>query len=303
MKITNGVKGFYKMEAFKTNADGSEVPGSRREVAPWFPNLILDAGLEYMGTASFQWQFCQVGSGATPPTVSDTALVSRVAGTNQTQSSVTGAQPSSPYFGWRRKTFRFNEGVAAGNLSEVGVGWATTGSLFSRALILDPGGTPTTISVGADESLDVTYEIRFYPPEVDSTGTVNIGGVDYDWTARAANVTGTSEWTGGASGANVNFTSATAYNNVIGAITGLPTGTSTLITATRNGYSAASLKIGTTLSASLTSGNLSGGIRSVAVRALGGGVGAYQIQFDPAIPKDNTKVFSLTFEVAWTRQP
>lgn len=301
--IQIGLEGLYRIEAFKRDEQGLEVPGSRRVAADWFPNLILDAGLEYMGSNSNWLQYCRVGTGSTPPNASQTALVSLVGSTNSTTSSVTGAQSSAPYFGWRRNTYRFAEGVATGNLAEVGVGWGASGLLFSRALILDSGGSPTTIQVLADEALDVIYELRFYPPTEDATGSITLDGASHSWTSRASRVTEATPWSGGQQGMIVSpVTGPQAFTGAIGAITGTPSGTATTIAATRATYVANSKKSKITLSANLTQGNLVGGIRSVGVSGNSANFGSYQIEFDPPIPKVNTKVLTLDIEIGWSRR-
>lgn len=285
--------GWFKIEATRPD-------GTRRVLADWFPNLILDGGLDRMGANIGYLNWCQVGSGSTAPVATQTALVNRIAGTNTAQANVSGAQASAPYYGWARRTYRFEQGVAAGNLSEVGVGWATSGSLFSRALILDGSGSPTTITVLSDEALDVTYELRRYPGTVDLTGTVVLDGVTHNWVSRAAGVTAAGVWAG--TGAMVlNF--AQSFNGNIGAVTTpSPSGTSGSLTATDLAYSSGSYMRAATVSAGLGDSNLAGGIRSIIVTSYAG-VGRYQIQFDPAIPKDNTKVLSLTIQHTWARRP
>ena len=286
--------GWFKLEAIRPD-------GTRRVLADWFPNLILNGGLDRMGANADYLSWCQVGSGSTAPVATQTALVNRIAGTNTHQSSVNGAQASAPYYGWHRRTYRFAQGVAAGNLSEVGVGWATSGSLFSRALILDGGGSPTTITVLSDEVLDVTYELRRYPGTVDLTGTVVLDGVTHNWVSRAAGVTDSQFW--GEIGAMA-LGLAVSYNGDIGAVTALqPSGTSSTLSATPLEYSSGSYTRAYTVSAGLNDGNLSGGIRSILIRSNPEGAGRYQIQFDPAIPKDNTKVLSLTIQHTWARRP
>lgn len=296
MKLTGGVEGWFKIEAYREG-----VPDSRRVVADWFPNLILDAGLERMGANTGYIAACRVGAGSTPVSPLDNALVSLVASTTSQVGGAAGAQSSAPYFGWRRNTYRFAEGAAAGNLSEVGVGWGAT-ALFSRALILDSAGNPTTITVLPDETLDVTYELRTYPPAVDSSGTVVMGGVTYNWVARAASVTNSDIWAQASTGSLIYPYSSFGHSGSMGPITGIPSGTSAPLTTVRGGYASNSKKIAITVSAPLNQGNVAGGIRSI--RSLGGssGLGAYQIEFDPVIPKDATKVFSLTFEIAWERR-
>lgn len=253
-----------------------------------------------MGENADYASWCQVGSGSTAPVATQSALVNRIAGTNTVQDATTGAQSSAPYYGWARRTYRFAQGVAAGNLSEVGVGWATSGSLFSRALILDGGGSPTTITVLSDEVLDVTYELRRYPGTVDLTGTVVLGGVTHNWVSRALAVTSPLRW---AAFSNQRLTQATAYSGDIGAVTAsAPAGTASSLSITALAYGAGSLVRSVEVTASLDQGNLAGGVRSVGVTSSSG-AGGYQIRFDPAIPKDNTKVLTLTIRHSWARRP
>ncbi len=291
--------GFFKIEAIKLD-------GTKRVLADWFPNLILDTGLNRWGTGAIITH-CQVGTGNTAPVNADTALVTYVAGSSTQQASANGAQGSPPYYGYQQYTFRFAAGVATGTLAEVGVGWASSGSLFSRALILDGGGSPTTITVLADEVLDVTYELRFYPPLVDVTDILTISGVDYDYVFRASGVTSASYWplivTGaiGASGGE-----SVAYNGAIGAITATPSGTQgTQTSSSVAAYSNNSLQRDISILFGLNNGNVSGGISAIGL-ALGSSSarnagGAYQASFDPPIPKDATKTLTLSYRVQWAR--
>ncbi|MBH1878193.1 hypothetical protein [Stenotrophomonas maltophilia] len=186
LNASSGFAGWFKIEAFRTDEDGQEIPGSRRIAADWFPNLITNAGLDLLGTTDSTdvFTFCRVGSGNTAPAVTDTALVSQVAVTSSEQAITNGVDRSGAFYAWRRRTLRFANGAAAGTLAEVGVSPTNAGALFSRALILDSGGSPTTITVLSDETLDVTYELRLYPVLTDATGTVDISGTTYNWTAR-----------------------------------------------------------------------------------------------------------------------
>ena len=183
----NGVAGWYKIEAFRVDGHGNEVPGSRRVAADWFPNLITNAGLDLLGTtgSSPVYGYCRVGSGNTAPAFTDTALVAQIAVSSTQQADTYGVNRTGTFYGWHRRTTRFIAGAATGTLAEVGVSAATAGPIFSRALILDGGGSPTTITVLADEVLDVTYELRVYPTLTDATGSVVIAGTTYTWTARA----------------------------------------------------------------------------------------------------------------------
>ncbi len=192
------VCGFYKLEAVKKSKSGKE---TKRLLADWFPNLITTAGLNYMGTnRSYAFNtstrggwltYCIVGSGNTTPAFTDSVLANKLAATSSMTAMTLTVESTSPYYRKMVLKYRFAEGVAAGNLAEVGIGWSST-ACFSRALILDGGGNPTTITILSDEYLDVTYEYRIYPKETDDTGTViftgNLGGT-YDWIARLARAT------------------------------------------------------------------------------------------------------------------
>ena len=230
LHINEQIAGYYRFEAVRLNDCGEEL--SRRVAADWFPNLITDGGLDRYGTTNDWLGWCQVGSGSATPAFLDTALASRIAGTsNVAGAQTTGAQASSPYYTWRRKTFRFAAGLAAGNISEVGVGWSEVGNLFSRALVLDAQGNPTTITVLADEVLDVTYEFRCYAPASDTSGTITLDGANYDWLARAANVTSTDEFAGwlvprSAALNPEGLATHLAFEGGIGAITSAPGGAS-----------------------------------------------------------------------------
>ena len=308
MRVHEEVEGWYKIEAIKPD-------GSRRVLADWFPNLITDAGLEYMADASNWLQYCQVGSGSSAPKVLDTALAARIASSDSLQSTLDGAQATEPYYVWRRRTVRFNEGVAAGNLSEVGMGWASEGSLFSRALILDSEGDPTTITVAADEILDVTYEFRFYPKTTDDTGSVilsgNIGG-EYNYVMRAASVTSSnlsSGWSIGATGTSMGKTPAPsityARDGDIEGITGSPSGGGyAASSATPQLYENGSLERKMTVVWGPNNGNAPGGIRSFQVKL---GIGTFQFRVglqgtDAPIPKTDQGELSLTFMHSWGRR-
>lgn len=312
MRIHEEYEGIFTISAFKVDAKGDEIPGTRRAPVPPFRNLITNGGLDRMGGNADYLTWCQVGSGSTAPSAGDSNLVSRVAGSSTLQSTLSGVQPSAPYFTWRRNTKRFATGVAAGNLAEVGMGWLSTGGLFSRALILDALGTPTTITILADESLDVTYELRAYPKVTDSTGTIvatgNIGG-SYDFIMRAANVTSNDDLLGWHIAQNGTeqgrlsvsaITSRRVYNGPIGPITGLPSGSSLNVLVNQLAYSLGSLERKFVVALGLNDGNIASGINSTSVKI---GIGVYQCQFTPPIPKTSEDEVNLTFVHTWARRP
>ncbi|MEC7119298.1 MAG: hypothetical protein VXW65_05270, partial [Pseudomonadota bacterium] len=146
--------------------------GNSRDLTPWFNNLVLDQGLNLMGTGSW-FTHCHVGSGNSVPTELQSALDSSVAVTSTVNSDTAGESASAPYYCYRRKVFRFAAGTFDGvNLGELALGNAST--IWNRAQIKDNLGDPTIINVLIDEVLDVIAEVRFYANESDVTGTLNL---------------------------------------------------------------------------------------------------------------------------------
>ena len=297
-QINVGLAGKVKLVA--VNAE----TGEERLLADWFDNLITDGGLNRMGTDQ-HGNYCLVGSGSTPPANTDTALTTFIASTNNYTPTV-GAASSAPYYGWELYKYRFNQGAAAGNISEIGIGWtATNGNLFARTLVKDSGGNPTTVTVLANEYLDVFHELRIYAPTSDVTTQVTIAGVVHDVIVRPSYVTyGYSGRWAASRGDAIRIgsgISSTAYAGTIGAQTTGPSGSSGLFTSTTmSAYVNNSLKRTAVLSAALDVCNV-GGIRSIEFGTRG--AGSWQMQFTPAIAKDNTKTLSLTVEVSWARRP
>lgn len=161
---------------------------------PWFDNLITNNGLDLIfNTPSYAFGVkdlnisCFVGTGSATPVVTDSTLQAYLASgsTSSTDSAVYVVGP--PPYWYQRRTYRFGTGVAAGNLSEVGVG-AAFNNLFSRSLIKDNVGNPITITVLSDEVLDVTYELRVYPPTADYSFNVILNGVSTSVLARTLNI-------------------------------------------------------------------------------------------------------------------
>jgi hypothetical protein len=301
--IAPQMAGWFKMEA--TNA----YTGRKRVLADWFPNVITDWGLNRIGNTNWSSTIsnrCYVGTGNATPSTSDTALAALVATTGTTTFGDATAQGSAPYYGAYTKTYRFAQGAAAGNLAEVGVG-ENGQSLWSRALILDSEGDPTTITVLDDEFLDVTYQLRQKPPLTDIESTINISGTEYDYVLRAAQVTNSVQWGepsfGGGCPTLSNGTSV--LDGTLGAITSSPSGNASLMESCSNhSYVNGSLQRSFTLTWGLNNGNLVNGISAASIRLGGGsfgGMGAMQISFSPDIVKNNTQILTLDFTHIWAR--
>lgn len=180
VQIETKVGALFKLVVHK----GDGVPVRETD---WFHNLVLDSGLDRMGVGNFIYKCC-VGTGNSTPVASQTALDSFLASTDTiTSTSYSKNTTTLPYYMSNTARWRFGEGVAAGNISEVGMGWDDQ-NLWNRALIRDAQGNPTTITVLPDEFLDIIAEVRLYPSN-GTTGSFNLldksGAVvsTHTWTA------------------------------------------------------------------------------------------------------------------------
>lgn len=327
IELKFGMAGRYKLDAHKVDADGNII--SSRVAADWFDNLITDFGLNNIGkTTSFSKVLgVVVGTGNTAPAFSDTNLAAYKAGTATLQVAWAGTSQhaTTPYYQSYTVTFRFATGAAAGNLTEIGMAGdgsnstlSSTSKLFSRALIVDGSGNPTTITIQSDEILDVTYELRVYLPNSgnDITGSFNqtIDGVStaFAYTLRAANVGAMNNafapWgldaVIGTQG--VIATLDSNYNNLggvsnagLGAITSYPSQTtssawSSVSTAT---YVDSSLYSDLTYNLALNAANFV--INSVWVVCLFRA--GFQMSLTPGVTKVATKTYFIKFRFSWSR--
>ena len=279
--------------------------GEIRRETDWMENLITDYGLNLIGTANW-FSECRIGTGTNTPANSDTALQTNSA-TTTNKTTYNWVSSGSPlYDNTATMVFRFASGALNGNYSEVGVGVA--GGLFSRALIVDGGGSPTTITVGATEYLDVHYAVTRNPDLTTHTDSVVISGVTYSVQRKPSMVgdinygrTGVQAKWCQSSVAGANSIAALFYTSGMGAVTGQPTGG----TSSNNGqdgstgtYSAGSHELSGSFFTDMANGNLSGGIKTMVVL---GAMATYQYEFDTTVPKDATKTLNITGKTVWAR--
>lgn len=277
-----------------------------------FPNLILDSGLNRIGVGQAIEGVC-IGTGNTTPSEGQGSLASFAKATWTLQGAVESTDSTvSPYFSSFKRTYRFDVGALNGNYSEVGVGWGIGGGgnsitgLFSRALIKDALGNPTTITVSADQVLDVSYTLKLYPPQSDITGTITLSGESYNYILRPAYIN-TRNYTGwsAASVTDVpNFwIGIRGYSGNIGSITGEPSGTVDFgATANALSYVNNSYKKEFNIVFGLNAGNI-GGLRSLWLPLYGRNMQAEfsRVSDNAPIPKTNAKVLTIPFWVSWGR--
>lgn len=159
-----------------------------------FPNVVLDQGIQRI----FEFDVFEkgdlaglvFGTGNSPEDASQTGLDSP--GSN---GEIIPTGPSTfafsdvDFVGDTHDTvendmllsFRSGEGTVAGTWSEMGI-VDHNGLLITRALIKDETGTPTTITVLNNEYLEVSYTLRIIKYMPVQTGSLNVGGVTYNYT-------------------------------------------------------------------------------------------------------------------------
>lgn len=193
------------------------------------PNLILDNGIKLLlSNTAFKvtYGYIQLGTGNSTPNPQQVGLdnygvgggsTSTQAGTDYGYNSVDG-------YGWTRKSHQFGAGEAAGTWAEIASAPAATGNCFSRALIVDVNGVPTTITILENEFLTVTYELRSWwvvpapheisydDEDIDGNPTISTTTVTYG-TPLAQNLAGAP--TGAAMKANIGSLS---YGGISGTI-------------------------------------------------------------------------------------
>lgn len=293
--LTESYLGFFKLETVRESGEITSSTG-------WFPNLITNTGKDLLGNQSTQVAtYARVGTGTATPAVTDTLLQAQGAFGNSIQSTSNVARATPPYYWSRFTTIRIPAGSATGTWTEVGVAPTSTGNVWSRALILDGLGNPTSISVAADEALDVSYELRLFVNNSDQTGSIVISGVTYSTTLRPADITTRIQNGADVVGGPVTSSSIVwAMSGPLGAITGAPSGTAGLSPASKTlqTYSNGSYTRDIVFTWGLTEGNASGGVGALYIYNA---VGVWQIGFSPSIPKDATKILTLTFRYSWDR--
>ena len=220
--------------------------------------------------------------------------------------------------------YRFNAGTATGTWSEIGTGAYNNSRTpqnccYSRALILDGGGSPLAITVLADEYLDVTYTLRVYPDVTnDFSGSFVMSGVTYNYTGRVVDAASTSiansflsaglsmrgfdgstrgslqRFTTNLASVTLNSVTSTSLVNALSIV-----GASTI---SLGAYTTGSYTYSFTDTFALASGNHANGICGM----LRGVSSAYcsigwQYLFDKVIPKDASKIMTLNGSVSWGR--
>ena len=292
--IDTNIKLTGKYKLVITKPDGSTTETG------FMDNLVLNQGLDLYGQygISCNLYYCQVGTGNTPVNAAQTTLASFVAyGSGGRDSYVNNGSPT--YSNSTTYKYIFAQGAVIGNIAEVGVSTNPTSGLFSRALIVDSLGTPTTITLTSIDQLTVYYVLTQVSTLTDVTGSITLNGNAYPNTIRPYNVS-----------SNIVFPSYIvpfAYD--------VSDGTATLqpITASGPNGNSGSGGNGIINAGSYTPGTYSitwshvmspssaicgnGGIGAVYYSSFN--PGSIQVVFSTPIPKTNTQTLTLNWSVSW----
>lgn len=277
----------------------------------WRPNLITNYGLNRIGSGLAMGTYLHIGTGTTTPAFADVNLTAFSAASSSV-TSISKANAGSPnYEVVATSRYQFNAGVLNGTYTEIGAASSntgTSGTCSSHALILDASGNPSSVSViGPDEILQVTYRLKWFPPLGDVTGSIDISGSGtHSYTARAFNVTGAQYGYFNDSVFN-NFGTPAVYastGSLVANTASEISGTIATINGAFNSYVTDSFSRGFNVTAGISEGNLSGGIKSIYISmrsAASSVIYQSQIEFTPAIPKDSTKSLTMPFSFSWAR--
>ena len=309
IELKSELEGIIKLEIIKEDgtlkeADGLNIP---------FKNLITDSGLNFIAGSSKisdAASYCRVGTGSTVPSVLDTALNSQTGSTSSSGTSTNSVQyTTQPYYSQHQIVYTFAVGDVSGNLTEIGFfPYSTGGPLWSRALIKDSGGNPTTLTLLATEQLKVTYTvIRYIPEPQTGTFTLNTNGTNstVTYTITPANITDSScVWKNGRCSFSGDTYLYVYETNTLGPITSKPSGSSSPLTLTADSYTSGSFQRTSTITIPISTANFTTGIGSLlfwnynnySETTLG-----YQCSFSPKIMKTASQTLAIGIKLSWGR--
>lgn len=163
IKFHNTARGEYMLSVLR---GGEEILRT-----PWRPNIITNAGLDSLAQtgSNATWGGLAVGTGTDPVEPTDVALASQLAhvGGSFSYLGVVSGNTCT-----HTAVFTFPLGAVVGNISELGIKTYNSTPTFTRALVTDTNGSPTSVTVTAADQLVVTYRIVFTVDQSIQTATV-----------------------------------------------------------------------------------------------------------------------------------
>lgn len=310
-----GIGGHFTIH--KGKLDTNDEPVTREYVTD-FDNLVLDTGLQRIGTSSDWMNWLHLGSGITAPAPLQNSLVNAtykgnsLAPSRHTHHGINIEDPLNPYC-WITRVFRVSPRGENRTYSELGVGW-NDNNLFSRTLIKDPSGGQNTITILGDEYLDVTYEARMYMPVDTAVYTVTPTGDDLEPREITvhASALNTNSWTfgwglGQSSGQNSspsslcsNYSSSSHnrfFNGGRGGLYQSPEGS----TVGSNFNASSTVRSSDTSMIFNFTRDLPDNIGTLRTMQVSQQAFCYQMEFNPPFVKTNEDRFNISYSISWGR--
>lgn len=308
---TNTLSGFFDIEVYQ-----GDILVRKYHI----DNIITNQGLERFGGYSprehgriADLSFCWLGDGTTFATADDIQLENprtissyREYGTSQEAY----AHPDNPYCAMTTYTYVFPTSTAIGSFTEIGVGSPFPDTLFSRATITDfESNVVRPIFVSSTESLKIYYNLVQCPYLEDTPFEINLGESQHQGIIRAAMCRSLTYWcpADDIAGPGNGTEPIKAYSGNLGSYTSAPggiakPGETPYITGDYQPGSFQRMVFGRFKN---DQGNFAGGIKSILVNSRRNAYasigGAFQLSFDPPIPKDEFKELRLYWYIQWAR--
>lgn len=286
--------------------------GERRVVAE-FNNRIVDSGLQAMlylpigGIKQPMLVNCVVGSSSVEVNDSQTALGSTLAREPLKPVSPRTGAGGEPYRTSQPFRCQFPVGVATGVVTEVGIEYVKyvyeeakyVNLLFCRALILDSDGVPSSITVSEDEFLEVTYVLDAYIDVEDKVFTLSLPNGEHTCVVRPCRLN--SQLVSLHQGASLEKLASVYHppNGALGSVIGEPEGRPVVLNSDHSVRYEPSVSVVSrdiTFEIGRDAANHPDGLSAIKTDWLG--YCAYQISFDPPIPKTVNSIFQLTLTLS-----
>lgn len=291
--------------------------GELRQTVGPFDNLVLNQGLDILcggipggyGSA-YVMTYVDVGTGTNTPSITDITLQTPL-GNPQIYSSGGSSTyvAGPPAYHTITSVYTYPLGALVGNISEIGVGGAASNFnppvsrpflLFSRALIVDGGGSPTVVSLTSADQLVVTYEVRRYLDLTISTGSVVISGVTYATQTQIYSITSNFQGPNVLPPYGVSFFGAYTTQTLVSPTTSvIPGGGGTRLSSNMvfDAYSLGSFF--RTCYATMDPSSWTSSIGSISLNLWD----SWQIVMTPVIPKTADNALTLHFSFSFTQYP
>lgn len=303
--------GRYKLEVL--NSSGEVVRIAEVD------NLILDGALSRWAAGNTGFNngpyFC-VGTGTDTPIATQTSLsnflAGSLAGTRATRTIISPNENrgGGVYRAAATYVYTYSIGQIVGNISEIGAnfGASSSSNLDSRALLVDGGGNPTTLTILSTEQLRVNYRVYMDISPAQSTATITFNGVSTSCTLEKLNTNLTNSWYIFFNMNNVSslfntttFVSSTA--NLLNSVD-TPSSTSGHTTATVS-WAVSSGGAGIrrhVMTMAVGSGNIASGIKYLTIAAdASSSYHMLGVHFSPNINKTSSKTLTLTIDLVLSR--